>query len=709
MWEVTAMKSKLLTASAALPLSLMLAWGAMEAMITGLNLPVDRPLWIFIVWALIALAGCGLFSFKTGSLVALSAILAAVYWLWNHWGISIPIRAFITRLSIIYNGAYHWGVLEFAGIHWQTVSLDPLYAVWGGAIALAAAAALVRGRGGAAALSLAALPLGLTLVVTDTAPDPLPLFALICAMALMLITRSVAHQDPAQGARLAALAAIPTAAVLGGLFLLCPKDSYVNKAPERLEAITSWWQDTFVSPFQTGGIGEDLTPTPTASASTRLGSLGPRRVVPYKVMEVTADFSGTLYLRGQDYDTYDGMSWTAATDRTEVLEKSTSSFHRGTVTVKTLRPLDVVYIPSYPSRNYALNGGRLENAGEETEFFWSVSRLTLDTGLIKHIDWAVEMDESVLRPYLELPQSTRDWAEEYAAQVLAAAGYHIPYSVPATVTQIIIDHVGNSARYSLNTGRMDGDQDDFAQWFLEESDTGYCVHFATAATVLLRAAGIPARYVTGYMVSCEARQTVTVESDRAHAWVEYYDEDARTWLIAEPTPPDLNDDEPETESHTVPPVTEAPTEPEEETTAPARPTEPDAARPTGDAGEKEPQTGEHPVIRKILRWLPGAALLWFALEFQRLLRIFLRRRTMAGGPNRRALGLWRDVEQLSALVGQSPPEELLELAQKAKFSQHKLTREELRAFTVWLKAARRELEHHPLPQRLWCRYILARW
>ena len=55
------------------------------------------------------------------------------------------------------------------------------------------------------------------------------------------------------------------------------------------------------------------------------------------------------------------------------------------------------------------------------------------------------------------------------------------------------------------------------------------------------------------------------------------------------------------------------------------------------------------------------------------------------------------------------PEELLELAQKAKFSQHKLTREELRAFTVWLKAARRELMHASLPRRLWCRYVLARW
>lgn len=703
------MKHKIFTASAAFPLSLMLCWSAMETMISGLNLPVDRPVWLFLLWALLALAGCCLFSFKSGSLVALSGILAAIYWLWNYWGISIPIRAFITRLSAIYNGAYHWGVLEFAGVHWETVSLDPLFAVWGGSIALAAAAALVRGRGGIAAIALAFLPLGLTLVVTDTPPDAFPLLCLICTMALLMITRSVARQDPAQGARLAVLALIPTAAVLGCLFLLCPKESYVNKAQDRLDAITAWWQDTFVSPFQTGGIGEDLTPTPTASASTRLGSLGPRRVVPYKVMEVTADFNGTLYLRGQDYDTYDGMSWTAATDRTESLEKGPHAYHRGTVTVKTLRPLDVAYIPSYPSRDYTLEGGRLENASGETEFSWSVSHVTL-RNVVTFQNYPAEYNA-----YLSLPESTQAWAKPLAEEILAdrniPQGYDILLSgslASGSAAQAIVDYVGNSARYSLNTSRMDSGYDDFARWFLEESNTGYCVHFATAAAVLLRAAGIPARYVTGYMVNCEAGQTVTVESDRAHAWVEYYDADAQTWIIAEPTPPDLSEDEPETESHTVPPVTEAPTEKEEETTAPTRPTEPDATRPTGSSQET-PKPGDSPKTMTILRWFLAVPLAWLALEFQRLLRITLRRHRMIGGPNRRALGLWRDVEELSAMLEQSPPEELLELAQKAKFSQHKLSREELRAFAVWLKAARRELMHAALPRRLWCRYVLARW
>ena len=65
---------------------------------------------------------------------------------------------------------------------------------------------------------------------------------------------------------------------------------------------------------------------------------------------------------------------------------------------------------------------------------------------------------------------------------------------------------------------MPPEAEDFAVWFLEEGETGYCVHFATAATVLLRAAGVPARYVTGYMAPVEASTPTTVSADQAHAW-----------------------------------------------------------------------------------------------------------------------------------------------------------------------------------------------
>ena len=690
------MKHKLLTASAALPIAMMLGAGAIYSLITAFGLPVEDPGRLFVLWTLCSLGGCMLFSIPRSGLFVLTGSAAVFFWLWNRWEITTPLRALISRISVFYHGGYGWGVVQYAGLDPDAVVLDPLFVLWGGIIILAAAGAVVKGRGGIAAVILSLPPLIAAMVVNDTPPGALPLFFYLTAVVLLMLTRFVARRDPLQGAKLAAMAFLPTALALGCLFLLCPKDAYVNKAQDRLDAISNWWNTSVVSLFRgNNGLGEDVTPTPTASARTRLGSLGPRRVIPYEVMTVTADFDGTLYLRGQDYDKYDGMSWTSTLDRAENLPSSYYFSYRGTVTIATRQTMDVLYLPGYLNRDYRLTDGRLENTGLQTEYQWSVSKLAGDPG--SFVSSYVE-DYSDVKQYLELPEATHQWADAY---VMPFIGEH-----SAETVQAVIDHVGNSARYSLDTRRMDGGYSDFAQWFLEDSDTGYCVHFATAATVLLRAAGIPARYVTGYMVSCEAGETVTVESDRAHAWVEYYDDDLNTWLIAEPTPPDLSEDEPETESVTAPPpVTQPLTEPgETETTASTEP----VTRPIQIGGI--PIDGEEGSrVWEILRWFVLAAVIFVAVILQRILRIALRRRTLTGGPNRRALGLWQDVERISAFIKRQPPEELLELAQKAKFSQYELTKEELRQFTAWLKEARNELRSRPIYQRIWCRYVLALW
>lgn len=60
---------------------------------------------------------------------------------------------------------------------------------------------------------------------------------------------------------------------------------------------------------------------------------------------------------------------------------------------------------------------------------------------------------------------------------------------------------------------------------------GVCQDFAHASLALLRAAGIPARYVSGYLHSLEERPGETVAGE-SHAWVEYWDGD---WHAVDPT------------------------------------------------------------------------------------------------------------------------------------------------------------------------------
>jgi hypothetical protein len=74
--------------------------------------------------------------------------------------------------------------------------------------------------------------------------------------------------------------------------------------------------------------------------------------------------------------------------------------------------------------------------------------------------------------------------------------------------------------------------------FLLRKKAAYCEYFASAAVLLLRAQGIPARYVKGVTVRAEGLvggHFVVRESD-AHAWVEAHLAETG-WVEADPTPP----------------------------------------------------------------------------------------------------------------------------------------------------------------------------
>jgi protein-glutamine gamma-glutamyltransferase len=64
------------------------------------------------------------------------------------------------------------------------------------------------------------------------------------------------------------------------------------------------------------------------------------------------------------------------------------------------------------------------------------------------------------------------------------------------------DYLKDNVEYSLEPGKTPWSKD-FVEYFLYENKKGYCAHFASAATLMLRAMGVPARYVEGYAVSAK--------------------------------------------------------------------------------------------------------------------------------------------------------------------------------------------------------------
>ena len=93
---------------------------------------------------------------------------------------------------------------------------------------------------------------------------------------------------------------------------------------------------------------------------------------------------------------------------------------------------------------------------------------------------------------------------------------------------MILDLLHGRCSYQLYLNEIPKGRDPI-EYFLNESHQGYCVHFASAAALMLQRLGIPARYCTGYIVKSSAFQHVSrgvyeaeILDRNAHAWVEIY-------------------------------------------------------------------------------------------------------------------------------------------------------------------------------------------
>ncbi len=94
----------------------------------------------------------------------------------------------------------------------------------------------------------------------------------------------------------------------------------------------------------------------------------------------------------------------------------------------------------------------------------------------------------------------------------------------------------NGYRYTTEPSVMPEGRD-FVDWMLFDEQQGYCTYYATAATVLLRCAGIPARYVEGVRIDNKYGDLdiYQVSGVDIHAWCEAYLE-GYGWIVVDATP-----------------------------------------------------------------------------------------------------------------------------------------------------------------------------
>jgi len=112
-----------------------------------------------------------------------------------------------------------------------------------------------------------------------------------------------------------------------------------------------------------------------------------------------------------------------------------------------------------------------------------------------------------------------------------AQQYNEPQQI---VSQVLAMFNAEDYHYTLNPPLTPGA--DAVDQFLFQTRRGFCEHYAGSFTLLMRAAGIPARVVLGYQGGTlnPLNQVITVRQSDAHAWVEVWLEQ-QGWVRVDPT------------------------------------------------------------------------------------------------------------------------------------------------------------------------------
>lgn len=272
-----------------------------------------------------------------------------------------------------------------------------------------------------------------------------------------------------------------------------------------------------------------------------------------------------IYLKGFTGGDYTGHSWAEADEARDMNQVTQRlGWERWEYMVENLYD-SMYFVLPYLSQRENSNARILYLAGADGDSFvpyfsrwdgalplhgmdWSLYlyypsvEMQVDWGAIESVDeQAGEWYASIQQAYSQIADETYTNLPASGLIRLRALVAANPQPNLAAVTAFILDILHSQATYTTTPGYTPLSED-YAEYFLFTSHQGYCQQFATAATLLYRLYGIPARYVTGYVaqpadfVVDEAGGYTAILTDAsAHAWVEIWLPDYG-WIPVEATP-----------------------------------------------------------------------------------------------------------------------------------------------------------------------------
>ena len=283
------------------------------------------------------------------------------------------------------------------------------------------------------------------------------------------------------------------------------------------------------------------------SDTVEIGSIGSVKrdstiVMRVEVHGTATTGGGPLYLRGMALEEYDGMRWKRTTRRNFLLRKTPSGVFNvgrpsGSVLEQKilLEPLstDVLFGATHPVR-ISVTFPNLWTDGSGS--------VHLPSPPLSRIEYRVWSSDAALPPGPEgvTPVHTDlSYIENGPAGArLKKLSLDVTDGMASAVdkAEAVKRYLEKNYSYTLDPGEGDGVNpiDDFLFYTKE----GYCEHFASSFVLLLRAAGVPARLVTGFLQGewNSLGDYYIVRQSDAHSWAEVYVE-GEGWKTFDPTPP----------------------------------------------------------------------------------------------------------------------------------------------------------------------------
>ena len=141
----------------------------------------------------------------------------------------------------------------------------------------------------------------------------------------------------------------------------------------------------------------------------------------------------------------------------------------------------------------------------------------------------VDYPPEIRATYLALPESLPERVRQLTSRLVA--GKDDPYHKAI----VIQTYLRENFTYDLGVKETPANRD-VVDYFLFDSRAGFCSHYASAMVVMLRAADVPARVVSGYAMGdyYPDKGAFRVVESAWHAWVEVYFP-GYGWVEFEPT------------------------------------------------------------------------------------------------------------------------------------------------------------------------------